>query len=199
MNPAVLMFGMVGANAKRLIALALATLTVIVALPCIAVFAMGAEVLTFLSGVPNALAAEKQGFYMGGAVAGDTYEWGNCTYWAYAMRLWAGDPIPTSWGNANTWDDRARNDGYVVDNIPTVNAVFQSDAGKFGHVAYVIKVDAANGNWTISEMNYPTLNVVTQRTFAKSAAAYYNFIHDKKGAPEWKPSPTSIPLLNTGT
>lgn len=198
MNPAVLMFGAAGANAKKIVALALATLAFIVLLPLMAVFSMGTQVLTFLSGTPNAKAAEQQGFYMGNSVAGDTYEWGNCTYWAFAMRLWAGDPIPTTWGNANTWDNHAGSDGYEVDHLPAVNAVLQSDAGNFGHVAYVIKVDPGTGDWTISEMNAPVLNVVTRRTFSKDAAAYYNFIHDKKGAPEWKPSPISIPLLNTG-
>ncbi|HSX28489.1 MAG TPA: CHAP domain-containing protein [Candidatus Saccharimonadales bacterium] len=198
MNPAVLTLGAVGISAKKTITLALATLALIVVLPCLAVFAMGAEVLTFLTGTPNAIAAERQGFYMGSAVAGDTYEWGNCTYWAFAMRFWANDPIPTTWGNANTWDDRARSDGYEVDHTPAVNAVFQSDSGDYGHVAYVTKVDTGTGDWTISEMNAPTLNVVTQRTFSKNAASYYNFIHGKKGAPEWKPSIISIPSLNTG-
>lgn len=28
-------------------------------------------------------------------------------------------------GNANTWDDRARADGYEVNHTPTVNAVFR--------------------------------------------------------------------------
>lgn len=198
MNPAIAVFGVAGYKPKRTLAIVLATLVVILAMPVMAVMSMGEDVLTFLSGTANAESAQTQGFYMGGLVAGDTYEWGNCTYWAFAMRLWAGNPIPTLWGNANTWDDRARADGYIVDHMPTAGAVFQTDEGKWGHVAYVTNVNAATGEWTISEMNAPHLNVVTQRTFSKSSAQYYYFIHDKKGEPAWTPSTISIPSLTTG-
>ena len=118
MNPAILVFGVAGYRPKRTLAVVMATLVVIMALPVMAVYSMGSEPLQFLSAAVSAKEAETKGFYMGGAVAGDTYEWGNCTYWAFAMRLWAGYPIPTSWGNANTWDDRSRVDGYVVDHTP---------------------------------------------------------------------------------
>lgn len=198
MNPSVVLVGAASYSPKKTIVVVLATLVVVLSLPFMAVMSMGTDVLSFLAGTPDAKAAETQGFYMGGEVPGDTYAWGNCTYWAYAMRLWAGDPIPTSWGNANTWDDRARADGYVVDHTPAINAVFQTDAGDFGHVAYVIKVDPITGDWTISEMNAPHLNVVSQRTFSKDAAQYYTFIHDKIGAPTWTPPATSMPSLVTG-
>ena len=197
MNPAVVLFGVAGYNPKRTISLVLATLVIILSLPFMAVMSMGTDVLSVLSGTPDAKAAETQGFYMGGPVPGDTYEWGNCTYWSFAMRLWAGTPIPTTWGNANTWDDRARADGYEVNHTPAVNAVFQTDEGDWGHVAYVIKVDDKTGDWTISEMNAPHLNVVSQRTFSKDSAQYYTFIHGKKGEP-WTPNPILNPSLNIG-
>ena len=198
MNPSIVVFGVAGYNPKRTIAVVLATLVVILSLPFMAVMSMGTDVLSFLAGTPDAKAAETQGFYMGGEVPGDTYAWGNCTYWAFAMRLWAGTPIPTTWGNANTWDDRARADGYEVNHTPAVNAVFQTDEGEWGHVAYVIKVDDKTGDWTISEMNAPHLNVVSQRTFSKDSAQYYNFIYGKKGE-TWTPKPILNPLLNTGS
>lgn len=198
MNPAVLKFMFFNFGSKKLIAFILATLVVIISLPAIAVFSMGSDAVSFLAGTPDAKAAETQGFYMGGDVPGDTYAWGNCTYWAFAMRFWAGDPIPTTWGNANTWDDRARAGGYIVDHTPTVNAVFQSDGGDLGHVAYVINVNDETGEWTISEMNAPHLNVVSKRTFSKEVAQFYNFIHDKEGAPAWNPSTISIPSIAIG-
>lgn len=198
MNAAVLTIGLVTGNTKKQVSLALATMAIILSLPFLAVFSMGSGVLQFLAGTPNAEAAATLGFYMGGPVDGDTYAWGNCTYWAYAMRLWAGNPIPTTWGNANTWDDNAELDGYVVDAIPAVGAVYQTDGGDLGHVAYVIAVDPANGAWTISEMNVKGLNIVSTRTFPKDSAGYYKFIHDKKGAPPWTPSPISNPLAPTG-
>lgn len=183
---------------KKQIALVLATMFIVLSLPFIAVMSMGSSVLAFLAGTPNAEAAETLGFYMGGPVEGDTYAWGNCTYWAFAMRLWAGSPIPTSWGNANTWDDRAERDGYDVDHIPAAGAVYQTDAGDLGHVAYVTKVDSQSGDWTISEMNAKGLNIVSTRTFAKESAVYANFIHSKKGAESWTPSPILNPSLPTG-
>lgn len=199
MNPAVLRFVILNfSSSKKLIAVVLATLVIILSLPFMAVMSMGTDALSFLAGTPDAKAAETQGFYMGGPVPGDTYEWSNCTYWAFAMRLWAGTPIPTTWGNANTWDDRARADGYEVNHTPAVNAVFQTDEGEWGHVAYVIKVDDKTGDWTISEMNAPHLNVVSQRTFSKDSAQYYTFIHGKKGE-VWTPKPILNPLLNTGS
>lgn len=168
---------------SQYVAVVLATVAVIVALPILVVFSMGSGVVSFLAGTPSAEAAASQGFYMGGPVPGDTYEWGNCTYWAFAQRLWAGKPIPTSWGNANTWDDRATADGYDVNNTPSVGAVMQTDAGKWGHVAYVAAIEKDTGKWTISEMNYEGLNRVSTRTFDASSAFYYDFIHDKKAGP----------------
>ena len=181
-----------GGNLKKQAALVLATMAVVVALPFAAVFAMGESVVTFLSGVPSLEAAESQGFYTGGPVEGDTYAWGNCTYWSFAMRLWAGYPIPTSWGNANTWDDRAIRDGYEVNHTPAVGAVFQTDNGEWGHVAYVANVNNQSGQWTISEMNFIGLNIISKRTFTREAAASYTFIHGKKGAPQWNPVPISL-------
>lgn len=168
---------------KRYIAVAFATMVMVIALPVIAVFSMGSGVVNFLNAVPSAEAAASKGFYMGGPVPGDTYAWGNCTYWAFAERLWANDPIPTTWGNANTWDNNAIADNYVVNHTPSVGAVYQTDAGLLGHVAYVSALDGKNGDWTITEMNNEGLNIVNTRTFAASSAVYYTFIHDKKATP----------------
>jgi len=55
----------------------------------------------------------------------------------------------------------------------------QSNDAPLGHVAYVTSVDSETGQWKISEMNAPHFNVVSMRTFDKSSAIYYNFIHDK--------------------
>ena len=181
MNLGLLTFGAVtGGNLKKQVAIVFATMVIVVALPFAAVFAMGESVVTFLSGVPSLEAAENEGFYMGGPVAGDTYEWGNCTYWAFAQRLWANDPIPTDWGNANTWDDNAKLDHYLVDHTPSVNAIYQTDSGDLGHVAYVKEVNPETGEWTITEMNVKGLNIVSTRTYKAEDAKYFNFIHDKE-------------------
>lgn len=181
MNP-LLAIGLTYSSTKKQIGIVLATVVVIVALPVMAVFSLGSDAVSFLNSTASAESAKEQGFYMGGAVPGDTYAWGNCTYWAFAMRLWAGKPIPTSWGNADTWDDNALVDGYIVNHTPEPGAVMQTGAGDLGHVAYVTSVDSKTGEWKISEMNAPHLNVVSERTFAASSAVYYNFIHGKKTA-----------------
>jgi len=179
MNPARLLRLFAFSDVKKYTAVVLATVVVVVSLPVLVVFSMGGTVLSFLNGAASSEQAETQGFYMGASVPGDTYAWGNCTYWTFAMRLWAKDSIPTSWGNANTWDDRAVADGYEVNHTPRAGSIMQTDAGDFGHVAYVVSVNPEPGAWVISEMNAPVLNVVSQRTFAASAASSYTFIHGK--------------------
>lgn len=182
MNPALLLT--VANFNKKTIALIVTTLAVVVALPFMAFFSLGAGTLAFLMGddgtdIAYAISTDVQGLYEGPEVEGNTYAWGNCTYWAFALRLKYGNPVPTTWGNANTWDDRAKADGYLVDHTPAVGAVFQTDDGNLGHVAYVSAVDAKTGDWTISEMNAKGVNVVSTRTFKAGSAIFYNFIHDK--------------------
>lgn len=182
MNPALVLVGV--SFGKKYIPLILAILTVIVALPFMAVFSLGTGALTYLlntdsSDSISAISTTTQGMYEGPAIAGDTYAWGNCTYWAYALRLKAGDPIPTTWGNADTWAIRAILDGYHVDHTPVAGAVMQTTAGALGHVAYVTTVDSATGAWTISEMNAKGLDVVDITTYTAKAAQNYSFIHDK--------------------
>ena len=198
MNQTVSIFA-IGFKIKKLIALVVIVMTVSLTLPVMAVFSLGMPTLSWLANTPNAESAETLGFYMGPPMPGNTYAWGNCTWWSYAMRKWAGSPIPTTWGNANTWDDYAKRDGYVVNHTPAVGAVFQTDAGEYGHVAYVIGVNDTNGEWKISEMNAPTINVVSTRTFSKEADESYNFIHSKIGDDVWVPNPLSpIPPYSIG-
>lgn len=185
MNPALILT--VSSFNKKTLALVLATLAVIVALPFMALFSLGTGALSFLMGgdgsdTANAVSTDVQGLYEGPEIEGDTYAWGNCTYWAYAMRLKYGDPIPTTWGNADTWSFYARLQGYNVDQTPTVGAIMQSSTDTVygpGHVAYVTKVDSLTGAWTISEMNAKGLDIVDTQTYPASKAAQYSFIHDK--------------------
>lgn len=185
-------------STKRLLLLIAVTVTIVLTLPVVAVFSLGTPTVSWLANTPDSTAAETMGFYMGPSMPDNTYAWGNCTWWAYAMRTWAGSPIPRYWGNANTWDDNARRDGYVVNHIPAAGAVFQTDEGAYGHVAYVIAVNDSTGEWKISEMNAPTLNVVSTRTFSRTAATAYNFIHRKIGDTPWTP-PSLSPLPSSST
>ncbi len=183
---------------RQYIAVALVSMLVVISLPFLAVGVMGREVVTFLASVPSIEAAETKGFYTGGPVEGNSYVWGNCTYWTYAMRLWAGHPISNYWGNANTWATNAKRDGYEVNQTPAVGAIYQTTEGYYGHVAYVIDVNREAGTWTISEMNNLGLNIVNHRTFSMESATRYNFIHGKKGDEKWNPSEITLPDQYTG-
>jgi len=111
---------------------------------------------------------------------GDLYAWGNCTWWVSIRRSQINDPIPNTWGNAATWAERAADDGYVVDHIPSYGAIMQISNvdGGLGHVAFVESVDP-DGTWHISEMNVLGLDVVDYKANPPSLAQNYNFIHDK--------------------
>lgn len=78
---------------------------------------------------------------------GNGYAAGYCTWYA-ASRV----SIPTNWGNANTWDNRARSSGWTVSSVPVAGAIFQTDAGWAGHVGIVEEVHG-DGTMTISDMN----------------------------------------------
>ena len=184
MNP-VLLFAATTCNKKQ-VALVITTMMIIVSMPMIAVFSLGQHTLLFLAhslggSETTSLSTTAGGLYEGPPVAGDTYAWGNCTYWVYALRLKAGNPIPTTWGNAATWALNARLVGYAVDQTPSVGAIMQIStvAGGLGHVAYVTAVDSVAGTWTISEMNVKGLDIVDSTTYPASAASGFNFIHDK--------------------
>jgi surface antigen len=110
---------------------------------------------------------------------GNNYALGNCTYWVFARRAQVGFPIPNTLGNANTWDDRAKAQGYIVDHSPAQYEIVQTDRGSLGHVAFVEKVNT-DGSFYISEMNVLGLFIVDHKTYPASAAANYNFISTAK-------------------
>ena len=112
------------------------------------------------------------------AVAGNKYDYGYCTWYAYNRRAELGRPVGSFWGNASTWASYARGSGYLVNNTPAVGAVMQDSysAGGYGHVAVVESVNG-DGSIYVSEMNYAGWNVKSYRTLSAGEAARYNFIH----------------------
>lgn len=134
--------------------------------------------LIILASVTNlgALADQNVRLYDGPVSTTNTYIFGYCTFWSAKRREEVGKPIPNNWGDAHTWDDRAASAGYVVDHIPVLHAIFQSDTGALGHVAFVEKVNP-DGSWEISEMNNRGWNMVNPRQFKASEASKYKFIH----------------------
>ena len=188
MNPILILT--IASSTKKQVYFVLLVLLIILCLPVMAVFALGTGALSFLSGSSGntsaiAISPQSQGLYEGPPIPADYYAWGNCTYWVFALRQQANDPIPASWGNAATWAFYAQLGGYQVDHTPSVNAIMQiSDVdGGLGHVAYVTAVDPNTGAWTISEMNVLGLDVIDTKTLPAVDAASYNFIHDKVNTP----------------
>jgi surface antigen len=76
------------------------------------------------------------------------YDRGWCT-WYVASRI----NVPTNWGNANTWDDRAPLSGWTVSTTPRVGAIAQTDAGWAGHVAIIEAVSPDGTMIKYSDMN----------------------------------------------
>lgn len=77
------------------------------------------------------------------------YDPGWCT-WYVANKI----NVPTGWGNANTWDDRARmTPGWSVSSTPRVGAIGQTDRGWAGHVAVIEEVSADGTQIKYSDMN----------------------------------------------
>lgn len=121
------------------------------------------EVIRYFSCWPNEL--------------GGPYVCGQCTQWAWYMREVNGAPIPSTWGNANTWGARAANDGYTVDHNPAPGAIFQSSSGWYGHVGYVEAVNP-DGSIVATEMNYSYVpGRAIRSTISASSAASLWYIH----------------------
>ena len=165
MMPAI---AVVAVSFKKEIWIVLLSLGVIVSLPLVALVAVSGN---------NSAPASAGALYTGSISVTDTYDFGFCTYWAALRREQVGKPIPNNWGNANTWRLNALLAGYAVDQVPTVGAVMQTTAGALGHVAYVEGVNAADGSWTISEMNFKGWDETDSRTLRASDVKSYYFIH----------------------
>lgn len=98
---------------------------------------------------------------------GNTFYYGNCTWYAYNRRIQMGRRMDGIRGNANAWDDTARAAGYLVNRTPAVGAIIQSDGGRWGHVGVVESIND-DGTITISEMN--------NRAYGGFGVANYNKI-----------------------
>ncbi|MCS4488954.1 CHAP domain-containing protein [Streptococcus sciuri] len=81
----------------------------------------------------------------------NTYPVGQCTWGVKSMASWVGN----NWGNARDWIASAQAAGHSVGTTPAVGAVavWPSDAGGYGHVAYVTAVNSAT-SIQVMESNY---------------------------------------------
>ena len=107
---------------------------------------------------------------------------GNCTWYAKARARELGGAVSySSWGNAKSFDENARNQGYTVDKNPVVGDIAQHNVGKFGHVAVVEKVNN-DETIVISESSYapciPSWNFL-HRIRTVKISVFENYIHVK--------------------
>ncbi|KAB5606746.1 CHAP domain-containing protein [Bifidobacterium jacchi] len=114
---------------------------------------------------------------------GNSYPYGQCTWWAYERRVQLGLPVGSFFGNGNMWADSARSMGYWVDHTarhPGDVVAFQSGQfgadATYGHVAVVERINS-DGSIEVSESNVKGLGVVSHRTFSAADAAQLNYIH----------------------
>lgn len=98
---------------------------------------------------------------------------GQCTTWGWLKR----PDLGFIKANANRWDDMARAAGIVVNRTPAPGAIFQTDAGWYGHVGYVESVNS-DGSINISERNYAGCRGgVLFSTVPAGAVGSFNYIH----------------------
>ncbi|KAI9481852.1 hypothetical protein LPJ78_002184 [Coemansia sp. RSA 989] len=79
-----------------------------------------------------------------------------------------------NWGDANTWDDAAKATSVPINSKPVPGCIAQTDAGKYGHVAWVTKVSGSSV--TIEEYNWATKEGYGTRTVPKNT---FKYIHIK--------------------
>lgn len=121
--------------------------------------------------------SSSSGYYTPKFNHSNLYDWGQCTWHVFNKRAQIGKGISTYWWNANNWDTASAADGYTVDHRATVGSILQSDAGYYGHVAFVESVNS-NGSITVSEMNYSASpGIATTRTIPASQVSSYKYIH----------------------
>lgn len=102
---------------------------------------------------------------------GNSYAPGNCTWYVKSMR----PDIGNFWGNANTWYQNAKAQGWNVGDLPKKGAIAATTKGWAGHVAYVTGVSLDRKWVTIREMNYGGLYNMNTRTVYYTE---FNYIYE---------------------
>ncbi|MDR1447971.1 MAG: CHAP domain-containing protein [Candidatus Ancillula sp.] len=102
---------------------------------------------------------------------GNKYARGTCTWYAFNRRAALGRPIGSFWGNGGSWHIAAARDGYGVDHMPEVGAVFEQS----GHVA-VVEAVGENNTVYISEMNFGWVPFRYNERWVSNASGYW-YIH----------------------
>lgn len=108
----------------------------------------------------------------------NTYQKGQCTYYVFDKVKKDHNQIENTWSDAKEWAKNAQKDNYKVNHQPKEGAILQTTEGKYGHVAYIEKVNR-DGSLQISEMNFKKAYEITNRTIPSFDVDQYQYIHPK--------------------
>lgn len=113
--------------------------------------------------------------------SGNTYAWGQCTWYVKSVASWAGN----YWGNGAQWGASAAAEGFTVNHTPSVGSIVVVAGGQnfggwtaaadYGHVAYVVGV---SGNTiTVHQGGMGFSNPAGPNTQTVSGASNFTYIH----------------------
>ncbi|WDF83159.1 CHAP domain-containing protein [Lacticaseibacillus pabuli] len=115
--------------------------------------------------------------------SGNTYPWGQCTWYAKQRSGWAGN----GWGNGAQWGASAAAQGFTVNHTPAAGSLVVFGAGQmvgnwqadpaYGHVAYVESV--SGDSITISQGGMGFGNPAGPNTQTISGAGNFSYVHPK--------------------
>ncbi|XRJ98411.1 CHAP domain-containing protein (plasmid) [Latilactobacillus sakei] len=117
-----------------------------------------------------------------GSIAGNSYDWGQCTWYVKQVAPWAGN----NWGNGGQWGSSAAAAGFRVDHTPSAGAIIvflpgQSVGGQwtadpsYGHVGYVESVSGNSVTFSQGGMGFS--NPAGPNTATLSNGGSYIYIH----------------------
>lgn len=115
---------------------------------------------------------------------GQSYPWGQCTWYVHQRREEIGKPVPLTWGNGGDWGDNAKSQGWEVGSKAKAGAGASIKPGSFGapapygHIMFVEKVKD-DGGIIVSEANVEGEGVISSREFSKAETQKMQFIYDK--------------------
>ncbi|OAW32600.1 CHAP domain-containing protein [Staphylococcus hominis] len=108
----------------------------------------------------------------------NTYAKGQCTYYVFDRVKEDHYLISNQWGDAKHWANKAKKQGYTVNENPTKGSILHYPKGKHGHVAYVEQVNN-DGSLIVSDMNFRKPYEITTRFVDVDQVDQFNYIHPK--------------------
>jgi surface antigen len=130
-------------------------------------------VVTYTTGYTTAAYYSYGTGWSGPSYAGNTYDYGWCTWYAFNRRAQLGRPVPSNLGNAYTWYIIAKSMGVPTGLTPQSGAV-----GQIGNHVVVVESVNSDGSFMISEMNGSAgWGNIDKQLIPASSAGSYRYIY----------------------